>query len=157
RRMWSHVTDGAPIVSITNGVDHRVWQDQRIAHAQDDASLYEAHQACKRELIAEIEGATGVGFAEDRLLIGFARRATAYKRPTLLFHDPARAERLMADGRMQILYAGKSHPRDVSGRKLISELVAISRRHPGSVAFLPDYDLRLGRLLTRGVDVWLNT
>ena len=55
------------------------------------------------------------------------------------------------------MFAGKSHPRDLGGRALIRELVALTRKYPGRVVFLPNYDLALGRLLTRGCDVWLNT
>src|SRR5262249_53111671 len=59
--------------------------------------------------------------------------------------------------RVQLIFAGKNHPRDSGGQALVAELVALGRRFPRSVLFLPDYDLRLGRILTRGCDVWLNT
>jgi starch phosphorylase len=159
RHMWAHVEDAAPITAITNGVDHRVWQDARVrvAAAGPDAALEDAHHACKRELLAEIAARTGVRFDPTRLVIGFARRATAYKRATLLFHEWPRAEALLSDGRVQLVFAGKAHPRDAGGKALIAELVHLSHRFPGRVVFLPDYDLRLGRLLTRGCDVWMNT
>ena len=157
RKMWSHIEDGAPIFAITNGVDHRVWQDARIRDAASDEALTSARAACRSELRDEVRRACGVELDPRALTIGFARRATAYKRPTLLFHDRARAEALLDSGRVQLVFAGKAHPRDAGGRALIAELVALSRRHPGRVVFLPDYDLRLGRLLTRGCDVWLNT
>jgi starch phosphorylase len=164
RRMWDHIENAAPIVSITNGVDHRVWQDERVRAAQhapglhgDDLALERAHAECKVELLDEIYRRTGARLAPDRLTIGFARRATGYKRPTLFFHDPLRAEALLADRRVQLVYSGKAHPRDLGGRGLIAELVAIAARYPDQVVFLPDYDLALGRRLTRGCDVWLNT
>src|SRR5690606_5233906 len=55
-----------------------------------------------------------------------------------------------------VVYAGKAHPQDAKGKELVARLVAWSRRFPGAVAFLPDYDLELGRLMVQGCDVWLN-
>jgi starch phosphorylase len=159
REMWRHVDGAAPIGAITNGVDPRVWQDARVRDAlhSDDQALDDARARLRRDLLIELELRTGARLDPERLTIGFARRATAYKRPTLLFHDRPRAERLLADGRVQLVFAGKAHPRDTGGRALIEELVSLERRHPGRVVFVPDYDLALGRLLTRGCDVWLNT
>jgi glycogen phosphorylase len=157
RKMWRHVEGAAPIGAITNGVDSRVWQDARVRDARTDEELDEARRACRRELAAAVEARTGARLATDRLTIGFARRATAYKRPTLLFHDHARAERLLGDGRVQLVFAGKAHPRDADGRALLEELVALQTRFPGAVVFVPNYDLELGRMITRGCDVWLNT
>jgi starch phosphorylase len=157
RKMWSHVGDAAPIGAITNGVDHRVWQDDRIRRAPSDATLEDAHHAAKRDLLIEVELRTGVRLEPDQLLVGFARRATAYKRATLLFHDRPRSEALLTSGKLQLVFAGKNHPKDAGGRAIIAELHELQKRHPKQIVFLPDYDLRLGRLLTRGCDVWLNT
>jgi starch phosphorylase len=159
RRMWSQVEEAAPIVSITNGVDHRVWQDASIRDAvkTSDEKLLAAHQALKGQLIREIDRRSGVELAADRLLLGFARRATSYKRALLFFSDRARAERLLDGRQLQLVYAGKAHPRDNDGANLIADLVSHARRYAGKVVFLKDYDLELGRLLTRGCDVWLNT
>jgi starch phosphorylase len=159
RTMWSHVDGAAPIGAITNGVDHRVWQDARVRDAlsRDDQALDDARARCRRDLLIEIELRAGVRLDPERLTIGFARRATAYKRATLLFRDRPRAEQLLDSGAVQLVFAGKAHPRDAGGLKLVEELVALGKRHPGRVVFLPDYDLELGRLLTRGCDVWLNT
>jgi starch phosphorylase len=159
RRMWSQVEDAPPIEAITNGVDHRVWQDPAIRSAlpNGDEALLAAHRTLKNQLVDEISLRTGVTLAVDRLLIGFARRATAYKRALLFFSDRIAAERLLDDGKVQLVYSGKAHPRDADGANLVAELVELSRRYPGRVVFLEDYDLHLGRLLTRGCDVWLNT
>ena len=100
---------------------------------------------------------TGVVLDGEKLIVGFARRATAYKRATLLFHDEARIAPLLKSGRVQLVYSGKAHPRDFGGQELVREIVALSKKYAGSVVFVPNYDLSLGRLLTRGVDVWLNT
>src|SRR5689334_17621417 len=162
RRMWRHVRDAAPICSITNGVDQRIWQDARIrdavrANGAAQTTLEAAHRACKSDLIAEVERRGGPRLHGDRLLIGFARRATSYKRGTLVLSDQRRIGRLLEEGRVQLLFAGKAHPKDAGGIAIIGQLVAFARRYPQSVVFLPNYDLDLGRLLTRGCDVWLNT
>ncbi|HEY2747188.1 MAG TPA: alpha-glucan family phosphorylase [Polyangia bacterium] len=160
RRMWQHVDDAAPIVAVTNGVDHRVWQDARVAAAIDDGgdeALDEARASLKHELVAEVHKRTGVALDGERMIVGFARRATSYKRATLLFSDEARIAPLLADGRVQVVYSGKAHPRDFGGQELVREMVALGKKYPGSVVFVPNYDLQLGRILTRGVDVWLNT
>ncbi|HMI86369.1 MAG TPA: alpha-glucan family phosphorylase [Polyangiaceae bacterium] len=158
----SSSTEGWPICAITNGVDRRIWQDARIreatrVEASPDTSLDTAHRACKQQLLAEVERRGGARLDPARLLIGFARRATSYKRGTLILSDPARIGRLLEDGKVQLLLAGKSHPKDSGGIAIIGELVAFAQRYPQSVVFLPNYDLDLGRLLTRGCDVWLNT
>jgi starch phosphorylase len=158
RAMWRHVEDGAPIVSITNGVDHRVWQDEALAaYPLSDEDLDAARARLRRELLDAVAARTGVRLDPERLTIGFARRATAYKRATLFFHDRPRAEAMLEKGELQLVFAGKNHPKDVGGRQLIAELVALSRKFPSSVVFVPDYDMELGRLITRGCDVWMNT
>jgi starch phosphorylase len=171
RKMWRHVSDAAPIVAITNGVDARVWQDARVRDAMaaerqasevghsadDDVALDAARAACKRELLAEVSRRTGVQLDAEVLTLGFARRATAYKRATLLFHDEARIAPLFESGKLQLVYSGKAHPRDFGGRELVEQMVQLAAKYRGRVVFVPDYDLGLGRLLTRGVDVWLNT
>jgi glycogen phosphorylase len=164
RKMWRHVDDAAPIVAVTNGVDHRVWQDARVrdaaavvSGATGDAALDGARATLKRELVGEVARRTGIALDADKLIIGFARRATAYKRATLLFHDEARIAPLLESGQVQLVYSGKAHPRDFGGQELIKEIVALAKKYPRSVAFVPNYDLSLGRLISRGVDVWLNT
>jgi glycogen phosphorylase len=163
RAMWRHVEGAAPIISITNGVHARTWQDARIRAAlvpeksreQQDAALWAAHQQMKTELIDEIARRTKVSLAPTRLLIGFARRAAAYKRADLILGDDGALHRLFERG-VQIVYAGKAHPRDLAGKALVGKLVAAAKQHPQHVVFLESYDMRLGALLTRGTDIWLN-
>jgi starch phosphorylase len=163
REMWRHIDGAAPIVSITNGVHQPTWQDARIRAAlvpdkprdRQDLELWQAHQDLKAELIAEVAQRTGVELARDQLLIGFARRAAAYKRADLVLSDEKALRKLLGDG-VQIVYAGKAHPRDLAGKALVTRLVEAARKHPGGVVFLENYDMRLGALLTRGADVWLN-
>lgn len=159
RDMWAHVDDGAPIGAITNGIHVPTWVDPAVLaafDAGDDDALWEAHAANKRAAIAHIEARAGVAFREDVLLIGFARRAVAYKRPTLIFEDVEAIGPLLREGRLQLVFSGKSHPMDAAGRAIVAELVAFAAQYPGAVAFVPDYDMTTGATLTRGCDVWLN-
>ena len=97
----------------------------------------------------------------EALTIGFARRFATYKRGTLLLRDPERLEKILnAPGRpVQIIYAGKAHPRDDEGKKLIRQLVQLAARPEfrRRIAFIEDYDVVVARYLVQGVDVWLNT
>ncbi|GGV43928.1 alpha-1,4 glucan phosphorylase [Actinomadura cremea] len=96
----------------------------------------------------------------DVLTIGFARRVPSYKRLTLMMRDPARLRRILLDPvrPVQIVIAGKAHPADEGGKRLIQEIVRFADtedvRH--RIVFLPDYDMDLGRLLVQGCDVWMN-
>jgi glycogen phosphorylase len=165
RAMWRDVEGAAPIRAITNGVHAYTWQDARIraALAPDKPAerrrlqLWQAHREMKGELIAEVERRTGVRLAVDALLIGCARRAATYKRADLLFGDPERFAELVSGGRVQLVFAGKAHPADGDGKAVIARVAGAARRFSGSVVYLDDYDMRLGALLTRGCDVWLNT
>jgi starch phosphorylase len=97
----------------------------------------------------------------EALTLGFARRFTTYKRPTLLLHDPERLIRLLTDPKrpVQILLAGKAHPADSPGQDMIRQWVQFTRRPEvqGRVIFLSDYDMLLTEQLVSGVDVWINT
>ncbi|MFH0911435.1 MAG: alpha-glucan family phosphorylase [Planctomycetota bacterium] len=97
----------------------------------------------------------------ETLTIGFARRFATYKRGTLLFRDPARLDRILnhPEHPVQIVFAGKSHPHDEPGKALIREIAHWGRdpRFQGKIIFIADYDIAVGRYLTQGVDVWLNT
>ncbi len=163
REMWKDIANAAPIISITNGVHTPTWQDARIRAAlvpdkpreRQDAELWDAHQDMKRELVTEVERRTGIHLSLDGLLIGFARRAAAYKRADLILGDEKHLKHLFDLG-IQLVYSGKAHPRDLAGKSLVGRLVDATRKYPGKVVFLENYDMRLGALLTRGTDVWLN-
>jgi starch phosphorylase len=163
RQMWKDVAGAAPIISITNGVHQPTWQDARIRAAlvpdktrdTQDNELWAAHQTMKGELIAEIARRTRFELSTDKLLLGFARRAATYKRADLVISDEKSLKRLF-DAGVQIVYAGKAHPRDQAGKALIGKLIDASKKHPAQVVFLENYDMRLGAMLTRGTDVWLN-
>jgi starch phosphorylase len=97
----------------------------------------------------------------DALTIGFARRFATYKRATLLFRDIERLAQLLGDSErpVQVLIAGKAHPRDDGGKNLIRDIVHAVRdpRLKPHVVFIEDYDLALARFMVRGCDIWLNT
>ncbi|MET0897701.1 MAG: alpha-glucan family phosphorylase [Mycobacterium sp.] len=99
-------------------------------------------------------------FDKDALTIGFARRVPTYKRLTLMLRDPARLEQLLLDEHrpVQLIVAGKSHPADDGGKALIQQVVRFADRPEvrHRIAFLPDYDMSMARLLYWGCDVWLN-
>ncbi|HEX6972560.1 MAG TPA: alpha-glucan family phosphorylase, partial [Limnochordia bacterium] len=158
RTMWAHLSERAPIDHVTNGVHRDSWQDPAIRSAYAGAGdLWGAHRMAKRRLLAELSAATGAAWDDEGLLIGFARRATAYKRADLIFRRPERIEPLLKAGRLRLLFAGKPHPHDHEGKRLVQRLVEWSRRFPDRIAFWPDYDMRVGRLMTQGCDLWLNT
>lgn len=104
--------------------------------------------------------AAGPFLEEDVLTIGFARRFATYKRATLIFHDPERLMRILNDAErpVQIVFAGKAHPADEGGKRLIQEICWRARdpRFGGRIAFAEDYDMGLAAQLVAGVDVWLN-
>src|SRR5207248_11740944 len=102
----------------------------------------------------------GAGFDPRLFTLGFARRAAAYKRPGLLLSDPERLRAMAARyGGLQIVYAGKAHPRDDEGKAILQGIVRAREgmAPEGRIAYLPGYDMALGGLLTAGVDVWVNT
>jgi starch phosphorylase len=109
----------------------------------------------KQELAAEVKRRNGVSIELDGLLVGFARRAAAYKRADLILGEDKSVAKLFELG-VQLIYSGKAHPRDLAGKALVSKLVDAAKKYPGKVIFLENYDMRLGALLTRGVDIWLN-
>ena len=100
-------------------------------------------------------------FATQALTIGFARRFATYKRASLVFSDLHRLEKLLCDvdRPVQMIFAGKAHPADRPGQKLIQHIYELSRSDTfrGKVIFLENYDIRMGRMLVQGVDIWLNT
>lgn len=157
RTMWLDVEHASEIIPITNGVHAPTWQDERIraARATPD-ELWSRHQTLKGDLLDLVTTRSGVRLDPGVLTVGFARRAAAYKRSNLVFDDPARIGALLDGHKLQLVFAGKAHPDDEMGRQIIGELVAMAKRFPEAVVFVPDYDMALGRALTRGADVWLN-
>jgi starch phosphorylase len=110
--------------------------------------------------LAEIDAADEV-LDPDALTIGFARRFATYKRAALLLRDAGRLERILNRGGrpVQVLFAGKAHPRDDAGKALIQQIVKLaqSREFRRRLVFLEDYDMAVARYLVQGSDIWLNT
>ena len=171
---------GFPFESITNGVHSGTWTapslqklfDEHVPDWRSDnlglrhafiiptGQIWEAHRTEKKRLLDEVKRLTGEGFDLDAFTIGFARRATAYKRLHLLLHDAQRLRRLGALwGRLQIIYAGKAHPRDQEGKELIHHIVGAQNELGPDlrIVYLPNYDMDLAQRLTAGVDLWMNT
>jgi starch phosphorylase len=122
--------------------------------------IWERHMEAKRSLLNTIRHATDVEMEPDVLTLGFARRMTGYKRPGLLFFDIDRLKAIAETcGKIQIVYAGKSHPRDEQGKGLIRNIYQAQEYLKGSVeiVFLENYNMNLGAAITSGVDIWLNT
>jgi starch phosphorylase len=178
-------TSEVPIGAITNGVHAPTWVAREVfeigdtpaAAAADAAWLWQIRRHLRARLITETRrrlreswrqrGASGAELTwiddildEDVLTIGFARRVPSYKRLTLMLNDPQRLAGLLLDPDrpLQIVIAGKAHPADEGGKRLIQQMVrfadseAVRRR----IVFLPDYDMALARYLVQGCDVWLN-
>ncbi len=157
KKMWKDVTGIAEIISITNGVHNGTWQDSRIAKAyKEGAGLWESHVEAKREMLEEVHLRNGVRLDENILTIGFGRRAASYKRSDLIFKKKSIIEPLFKKGKIQIIFTGKAHPNDLTGKQIVANLYAMSKKYPKSVIFLQNYDMKIGRLLTRGCDIWLN-
>lgn len=169
---------GYEIHAITNGVHSFTWTCDsfkklydkylpgwanepetfvRIGRIPDD-ELWNTHMEAKRHLIDYVNQETRTEMDYDILTIGFARRVTAYKRADLLFTDMERLARI-GNGKIQIIYAGKAHPKDEPGKMLIKRIIEIKERLEGriKIIFLKNYNIDLALKLVSGVDVWLNT
>ncbi|MDW7774076.1 MAG: alpha-glucan family phosphorylase [Desulfobulbaceae bacterium] len=171
---------GYSIDAITNGVHAATWtsgpfQDLfdrympgwrednfslRYAQAIPKEEVWLAHVQAKDRLLQEVQGKTGAELDGEIFTIGFARRSTEYKRGDLLFQDLGRLKRIAAEGGgMQIIYAGKAHPRDNGGKELIKRIFQAkeSLKQDIRVVYVENYDMEFGKLITSGVDLWLNT
>jgi len=122
--------------------------------------IWQAHYDTKRELIDYVNSRTNIGMDYEVFTIGFARRATSYKRADLLLSDTNKLVEINDKaGRIQIIYAGKAHPRDTGGKELIKRIFSkIKELKPKiKIIYLENYDMELGKLITSGSDLWLNT
>jgi len=143
----------------------------------DDGELWEIHQALARNLVefarrrlveqAKRRGEPWEGREEltnaldpDLLTLGFARRFATYKRATLLFDDIDRLRKLVNHAKrpIQLVFAGKAHPHDEGGKKLIQQISQATRdvKFLGKIVFLEDYDINVARHMVQGVDLWVN-
>ena len=169
-----------PIDSITNGAAVATWTCEpfaelfssyipewrhdnlylRYALAIPLDEIQQAHEKARHTLLEEVARRTGIELDRDTFTIGFARRATEYKRTDLLFADIERLRRIAQKaGALQVLYAGKAHPRDEGGKQMIRDVFSAARQLGDDlpVIYLENYDIELARYLVSGVDLWLNT
>jgi starch phosphorylase len=167
------------ISEVTNGVHSHTWtcehfrqlfdkyirgwthEPQLLVRADEipDEEVWEAHVKAKHDLIEFVNQHARVQLDPEALTLGFARRATAYKRANLLFSDMERLKSVRKKGNLQLVFAGKAHSKDLEGKQLIQEIYshAAELKDQIKIAYLQDYNMSLAGILTSGVDVWLNT
>ena len=166
-----------PVGHVTNGVHEPTWDSAHFREG-DDGAIWKTRNEARKTLVEyireryarqlAIQGECsqtvadgGQVFDFNALTLGFARRFATYKRPNLLLHDPARLMRILrnAERPVQLVIAGKAHPKDGAGQEMIRQWMEFIRgagQH-SPVIFLADYDMLLTGELVGGVDVWLNT
>ncbi|OHB41218.1 MAG: alpha-glucan phosphorylase [Planctomycetes bacterium GWF2_39_10] len=170
---------GYEINAITNGVHSFTWTCESFkqlynkyitgwanepelfvrAETIPDEELWKAHLQAKNELINYIKKVSGVEIEQDVFTIGFARRFTSYKRADLIFSNLERLSKICEKGKFQIIFAGKSHPKDTPGKDIIKRIIDLAKTIDNKVKiiFLKDYNIEMALKLVSGVDVWLNT
>ena len=169
-----------PIHAITNGVHAATWAspsfqelfDREIPEWRRDNAymryavgipledIRRSHCLAKAALFKEVQKRIGVQLSDSLLTIGFARRAATYKRADLLFKDIERLKWISKSaGPMQILYSGKAHPHDAGGKELIHRVIQAAKGLNDNIkiVYLENYNMVLAKLITAGVDLWLNT
>ena len=178
-RTTERMFPGYRIHAVTNGIHLPTWVHSDFARLYDanipqwrhepealiralqlpDNAVAECHRAAKRDLIELTKATTGIALSHDVLTIGFARRMTGYKRPLLLFGDIARLLTITQSHPVQLVIAGKAHPRDAEGKDAIRRIHELARELAGKLTcvFLPNYDMQSAARLISGVDLWLNT
>ncbi|HAM51312.1 MAG TPA: alpha-glucan family phosphorylase, partial [Nitrospiraceae bacterium] len=169
---------GYEIHSVTNGVHSYTWTCASFKRIYDkylpgwanepelfvrvgripDEEIWAAHMEAKQDLMHFVKSETRIEMVPEILTLGFARRATAYKRADLLFTDIERLQRI-GKGKLQIVYAGKAHPKDEAGKWLLEKIFVIKEKLKGNIpmVYLPNYNMDMALKLVSGVDVWLNT
>lgn len=171
---------GYHIDSITNGVHSATWvcdsfgklYDKYIPGWKNESfslryalhipkdEIWNAHQEAKANLIDYVNKEINAGLDTQTFTIGFARRATAYKRADLVFYDYKRLMNISNNtGKIQFIFAGKAHPRDEHGKELIKKIINLSQqlKNQIKIVYLQNYDIELAKILISGVDLWLNT
>jgi starch phosphorylase len=170
---------GYEIHAVTNGVHSFTWTGESYRKIFDqylpgwaiepellakvdlipDCEIWQAHEEQKRILIDYANQATNANLSSDMFTLGFARRATEYKRPALLFSNLARLRTISRKGMFQVIFAGKAHPRDEGGKRLIEQIYSYAKqlKDDMEIVYLEDYSMSIASKMVGGVDVWLNT
>jgi glycogen phosphorylase len=154
--MWNWVEGRCEISAITNATKLSYWQDKRIANAKTDEDLLTAKATMRSELCDYVKAKSGKQLDPDVFTVVWARRFTEYKRANLIFRDLPRIKRLLEAKKLQIVFAGKFHPKDTWGKSTFNEVIKLSDELPG-VAIMPNYELEMSAMLKKGSDLWLNT
>lgn len=179
REVSEQLFPGYEINAITNGVHSYTWtcsgfrkifdkylpgwanEPELLVRVENIPSevIWEAHMEAKKDLIDFVNKTTGVNMDLRVLTLCFARRATPYKRATLIFSDLDKLRRIGFSRKIQIIFAGKAHPKDYAGKKIIEDIYRpISElRDVIKIVYLKNYDLNLALKLVSGSDVWVNT
>lgn len=168
---------GYRIESITNGIHTGYWISSPMAKLFDEhirgwradpfslryvlsiapEKIWDAHMESKRDIISFVNGKYGTEMDPHVFTIGFARRATAYKRADLLFLDVERLKAIAAKHPVQLIFAGKAHPNDTQGKEIIRKINELLPTLPIKACYIEDYDITVAKKLIAGVDLWLNT
>ena len=176
RKMFPQV----PIEAITNGVHAATWAspafkelfDRCIPYWREDnyslrsaiglppEEVWASHLIAKHDLLETVRLKTGLKLDPEAFTIGFARRATGYKRADLILSDLDRLRQIAKNaGKFQIVFAGKAHPNDAGGKEIIRHIFRAKKalRKAVQIVFLDNYNMEVGGKITAGVDLWLNT
>jgi starch phosphorylase len=170
---------GYHIQEITNGVHSYTWTCPHFRKLFDkciprwanepellvrvdtvpDEDLWEAHLKAKQDLLDFVHTSSGLQMDTNALTVGFARRATEYKRAAMIFSDIEKLKEVNSQGKIQCIFAGKAHPKDEQGKNLIKEIYEFKDQLKGEIeiVYLENYNMEMAQKLTSGVDVWLNT
>jgi glycogen phosphorylase len=170
------------IKAVTNGIHSSTWTSSHLvkifnkqipewktwafslreAIKINDEDIVNAHKLAKADLLEEVKKYDDIcktEFDPNVFTIGFARRAAGYKRHNFIFTDLERLEKIAKKhGGIQFVFAGKAYPTDTEGKKVIQQIHEINKKTSGNIrlVFIPNYNMRIGKLITNGVDLWLN-
>nr|WP_091707946.1 alpha-glucan family phosphorylase [Methanolobus vulcani] len=178
REISQKMFPGYKFNSITNGVHSYTWVTPHFRQLYDkylpgwanepellvrvrsipDNEIWDAHKAAKKELIDFVNSKCDTKMDYNTLTIGFARRVTEYKRPTFIFSDLSRLRKVNEAGKIQLIFAGKAHPRDTMGKGFIEKIHQYAKELKGEIeiAYLENYDIDIAMKMVSGVDIWLN-
>lgn len=159
-KLWEYLNDIPQIFPITNGVHLGTWQHLDIHDAylkKDLVAILNLHEKYKQELIDLVYERSGVRFNSSNLILGFARRATDYKRWYLFSKLPEALDYLIKTFNVQFVFAGKCHKSDSVGRSYIQNIYNLSRQYPNNIVFIEGYDINIAKKIEGGSDLWLNT
>jgi starch phosphorylase len=170
---------GYRVHAVTNGIHPSTWAAPPLCQLYDryvpnwryepellvradqipNEDIWQAHQQAKQTLIEQVRRETGCELDPEQPIIGFARRITAYKRPYLLFSSPQRLQEIVKEQPLQLVMAGKAHPRDEPAKTLMRELHSTCKEVGEHFrwVYLSNYNMELALTLVSGSDIWLNT